>query len=271
MGFNWKAVRECKTPEESVYRLIGEMLHRTATPHDLMEVRDFLLRNNPGPDAWVSLGEALHITTHGTDAGFRLWTAWSRSLRGDEFELLEHARRWRTFGAGASLEEETATDEEPRLVEHVFQPDVVDHSNETDSLDDPTSLTANTDIFQVQRRTPEHRGRGTRTGDLLRESAVIEKSSTSIMSLIPTGTRAIKLFGRVFEDAPDADLVQLLRRGILPAVEIEHDGRFIPILLHPDFARLADSMRNEAFRILGTDHSSDLSGPSDVTPRASKS
>lgn len=268
MGYNWKAVRDCNSPEEAFYRLIGEMLHRNATPRDLLEVRDFLLTHSPGIDAWVSLGEALHITTHGADAGFRLWTAWSRSLRGDDFELLEHARRWKNFGAGASLEEETAADED-RHERHLFQPLDEDSEDsaplEESGLFDDTGWTGNsgpTDVFQVQRRTPEHRGRGTRTGDLLRESAVIGRSETQILSLIPPGERAIKLFGRVFEAAGEAELLELFRRGILPAVEVEHDGKFIPVLLHPDFESLARVMRQEALRILRRDDSGDISSPS---------
>jgi hypothetical protein len=250
MAFNWKAIRECNTPEESFYRLIGEMLHRTATPRDLIELRDFLLKYNPGPDAWTSLGEGLHCTTNGGDSGFRLWTAWSRSMRGPDFDLLEHARRWRTFGAGASsLEEETASEEDERPPE-LFDTDEEDFSRS--DLSD-TSLNTATDVFQVQRRTPENRGRGTRTGDLVRVGgAVAGQSTTSLRVLFPDkGPRAIKVFGRVFESVDVGDLLSLLRRGVLPAAEVEFEGRFIPILLHPDFEALAAALRDEAFRILG--------------------
>ncbi len=261
MAFNWKAIRECGSPEESFYRLIGEMLHRTATAQDLIELRDFLLHYNPGPDAWTSLGEGLHCTTNGADSGFRLWTAWSRSMRGPDFDLLEHGRKWRTFGAGgmSSLEEDTATEEEgAERPSDLFETDEDEFTQ--DGLGDSTSINTATDVFQVQRRTPEQRGRGTRTGDLMRMSAVSDQSTTSIKALLPAGSWAVKLFGRVFESVEQDDLLALLRQGVLPAVEVEYEGQFIPVLLHPDFERLSRALREEAFRLL--QDSSDVSGHS---------
>lgn len=112
MPYNWDAINEDPQTETRLYRLIGEMLKGRASMADLERVAQFLQKGQIGPDAWQTVGEALHTTTKGAPEGYRLWAAWSKRLPDVTSDDEELGLLWRRFGGELIFaEDDCPTDE----------------------------------------------------------------------------------------------------------------------------------------------------------------
>lgn len=230
MAYDWKSIHDIDDPETRYYRLMGEMHQRHATASDLQQIKDFLLgEERPGPDALRSLGEALSHATEASEAGFKLWLAWSKTHQSIGLTRDQLRGTWLDFGAGHSIAE-------------------------IDDLDNIIQDDARTDVAGANRSEVEEVAES-HTG--VSDTAVIRFPRPTLLSFVPRGSYRIRFIDQIYEDVDEAQIVKLLRRGLFLGAEIHADGIWVPVASHPDFEGLSRVMLEEVERVLGGDTHTD--------------
>jgi len=211
MAFDWQAIDEIEHPETRLYRLIGEMLRGKASFQDLERVALFLQKAGVGPEAWHTVGEALHTTTRGSVEGYRLWAAWSKRIPDVTSNDEELGIMWRRFGGELIFAEDDCP---------------------TDEID-PTAV----DGFDLAESSVSH-------------TALISFTNRTLMSYVPEGTYSIRFIDEEFHGVDELSIIKLVRRGILLGAEVLYRGTWIPVATHPDFEPLTRMIRAEVRRVL---------------------
>lgn len=221
MAYDWDIITAQRQPDEAYYRLLGEMLHRRASPADLQRIREFLGTTQLGDEVWFSLGEGLFQTTRGRSVGYRMWSAWSRSVLSD-FDETHQLDAWRRFQTESSdgLEVMSEASLQPE-----FLPEVETEDDERTQRTQPR--------FDPQ----THR---------------IAQDPFSAIALIPSGPHTIRFCGDVYERVDEFTLLRLLQSGVFFQLDVLFGVRWIPVADHPGFTSLIHRLREEAIAELAT-------------------
>lgn len=210
--YDWRAI-ELMSGDSANYRLLGEMMQSTATPTDLQQLRQFLVRAQLDESFWYSLGEALFVTTRGGSAGYRLWCAWSRSSLGSRFDESDQVETWRRLRAETS----EAIDFDSDVFEVLEAEDLHDITLRTDNASLPLSA-----------------------------------DPARALRMIPTGPHTLRAWGEVFESQDEYAVLKLLQRGVLFEFDVLFSMRWLRVSDHPAFATLTAALREEAMVELAT-------------------
>lgn len=224
MSFDWESIENEESEELGFYRLLGEMLQRTATDADLRRVRTYLNEIDPGPDAWHSLGEALFCTTKGSEAGYQVWTEWARRVREVRFDESQQLAAWQRFRISSSDAFEAAADTDA----------------EVHALDEPSTIQMD-DLPPAAEFDDDLPTRVIGAGE-----AIAAMEAPQLLSMIPCGPWTIRVFDDVWDDVDEFALLDLLRHGMLLGIEVLYGGQWVPVARHPGFEALMARMRHEA-------------------------
>jgi hypothetical protein len=227
MSFDWESIEAEATDELGFYRLLGEMLQRTATERDLHRIREYLRTTEVGIDAWLSLGEALFHTSHGSTLGYRIWTEWARRAAGEDFDEPRHVAGWQRFRISSS--------------------DAYDAADTDAELDDePPTI----QIDYLLDDTDEVEDAPTRNLGAAHHSSVVSTDTARLISMIPCGPYTLRIFDEIWDGVDEFALIGLLRAGVLLGGEILYGGRWVAVVDYPGFDPLVDRLRRDTFHVL---------------------
>lgn len=228
MGFDWKAIESYEDSEVGLYRLIGEMLQRKATPDDLESIRAFLLSaHGPASDAWRSIGEALYRTTSGSDSGYQIWTDWLETLPDIDHQREALSDDWVNFG--------------DELSEAAEIPDPIADVPARFQHGDPDEDFAAEDTSTGVMSAPQLQVAAT---------GVLAESATALLRMVPSGPYTLRIFGREYRQVDEYTILALIKRGLFLGAHIQFGNGWLPAWEHPAFERIAGRLDAEAQRIL---------------------
>lgn len=81
-------------------------------------------------------------------------------------------------------------------------------------------------------------------------TAVLSFTGRTLMQYLPEGSYSIRFLDEEFHGVDEFSIITLLKRGILLGSEVFHQGEWVPLTRHPDFALLSRVMRDEVRRVL---------------------
>lgn len=215
MAYDWASITRQRSAEAGYYRLLGEMMHRRATPTDLQELREYLTQMQLSDDVWLSLGEGLFHTTAGASIGYRMWCAWSRNVLGAAYDEVHQLEAWQQFRAGTSDGLEQTSDADPPTVSF--------------DLEDPEDRTLRTAVERP-----------------------LAQDLPAAVRLIPAGPHTIRLFGEVYEGVDEFAVLKLLGSGVFFELEILFGVRWYRVAEHTGFLPIVERLRAEAIAQLAT-------------------